>query len=471
MIYQWLILIVACACLFGIGYISKKDTAQVDTNNKFLVGGNKVGTLVGALSILATGFSGWGFIGSPGMAYEYGTIEILGNLMFGPAIILGAYCGATFLKKQDSQTIPEFLANSHPGSYTAKNAVRFFAALVCVVLLTIYLVGQIKAIGMLAHSWLNISHLQANILFMVIIVFITIQGGLLAVARTDTFMCIGMIISSLIIATIVFKDMSLTEMVASLEMQNINYTSPETSDPYGSGKYSVYLIFCYAFLFTTSLPYMSARFLSFKKSIKVHELLLVMAPVSIILSVVPFAGLYMKIKDPTLANPDYAMPAFINAYVPSQISGIITVFILFAILSTVSSILHSIVSSLAYDMRKSFNMPMTHSTVINAVATVLVAAVGILLTVVSPPMMLNKIAIIGTGGLISLLSGPTLAHFILPSNAWTAFVSMFVGIGCNIYLSFCSSLGWVEIPVFSSILGIVVYLIISYATKSKTQQA
>ncbi len=470
MIIQWLILATAVIVLLYIGYASKKETAEIESNNKFLVGGNKVGVFVGALSVLATGYSGWGFIGSTGMAYQFGAIEILGNLLFAPAIMLGTFCGAKFLKNQNHKTIPEFLAESHPGSQNSKNLVRVFSAVVSVVLLLVYLTAQIRAIGMVAHAWLNISPLVANIIFMCIVAIITVQGGILAVARTDMIMCVGMVVSSLIIAFIIFKDMSLSEMVTGLASQNIQLVSPSDSHPYGGNKFSVYLIFCYAFLFTTSLPYMSSRFLSFQKDIKSHELILVMAPVALILSIVPFAGLYMRIKSPNLSNPDYAMSAFLNTYVPEQISGLITLFILFAMLSTVSSILHSVVSSLAYDVRKALNIPMTKNSFVNALAVIGVSVAGLALTTLSPTVMLNKVAIIGTGGLISMLAGPTLSHFLLPSNAWTAFVSMFTGISVNIVLSFFSNLGWVEIPVYSSLSGMVVYLVLSAVLRFNSAQ-
>lgn len=73
---------------------------------------------------MATGFSGWGFIGSPGATYAYGTIEIFANYFYAPAITFGVLLFANYMRKQAAKhgglTIPHYLASTHRGTSNQK---------------------------------------------------------------------------------------------------------------------------------------------------------------------------------------------------------------------------------------------------------------------------------------------------------------------------------------------------------------
>ena len=88
-----------------------------DDESGFLVAGRSLGPFVVAATIVATGYSGWGFRGSPGVAYEFGAIEVLGNFMFAPAMVIAVLFFARFLSRRaetmGSCTIPEYAANLH----------------------------------------------------------------------------------------------------------------------------------------------------------------------------------------------------------------------------------------------------------------------------------------------------------------------------------------------------------------------
>nr|WP_277987329.1 hypothetical protein [Halomonas tianxiuensis] len=76
-----------------------------------------MGAFVAAGTIVATGFSGWGFMGSPGVTYQFGAIEVLGNFFFAPAMMIAVLYFARFLQRRalemGSNTIPEYIAQSH----------------------------------------------------------------------------------------------------------------------------------------------------------------------------------------------------------------------------------------------------------------------------------------------------------------------------------------------------------------------
>lgn len=476
MIYNWIVFIIAAIGLISVGVISnKKIKAQKSQGGEgFLLGGKSIGAFVGAGTLMATGYSGWGFIGSPGTAYAFGSIEVLANFFFAPAIVFGTLFFANFMRKNaklsGGLTIPDYVATTHSGTDEQKRLVHFIAGLATFIFLSVYMIGQIRAVGLVASQWLNISEVYASILLLLIVTIFTMQGGLLAVALTDTIMCIGMLIASVIVFGVILKDVSLTEMITAMGQINPELINPTTSDPYGSSKYSVYLVFIYALLFTTTLPYMSVRFLSLKEDVKIHRMALYMVPMGIILSLIPFVGMFMYLRNPELSNPDSAMPVFLNTYLSPALGGIITLFILFAMLSTISSILQALASSLSYDMYTSiFKNKEIKSDTLNRVVVGITAIWGLFLTFLAPQGMLNQIAYIGTGGLISMFVGPVIMRAFVKANLKVCLYSMLTGFVVNVILVFFFKIGWVEAPILAGLAGSIIYLVFGYLGKSKIQ--
>lgn len=467
---NWIIFIVASCVLIGVGYFSGKSIQQDEVDGEgFLLGAKSIGPFIGAGTLMATGYSGWGFIGSPGTAYAFGTIELLANFFFAPAITFGTLWFASYMRKNAESmgglTVPEYLSKIHRGTEAEKRRVHLLAGFATLMFLTVYVVGQIRAVGLVASKWLGISETLAAIILLIVVVIFTMEGGLLAVAITDTIMCVGMLISAVIVVVVIKQDISLLELVNKLGEMDQGLINPTTSNPYGGGKYQVFLVFIYALLFTTTLPYMSVRFLSLKEDLKVHKMALYMAPMGLILSFIPIVGLYMRYKNPGLENPDAAMPVFLNTYVHPAIGGVITLFILFAMLSTISSVLQTQASALSHDMYVSIKKKMhPKGDVFNRVMVLVIALVSLWLTFVAPQGMLNQIAYIGTGGLIAMFLGPTIVEIFIKANAKTCFVSMLAGLITNVVLVLGVNTGWVEAPILGGLASAVVYAVMGYIT-------
>ena len=467
---NWIIFIVASCVLIGVGYMSgrKIEKDQVEGEG-FLLGAKQIGPFIGAGTLMATGYSGWGFIGSPGTAYAYGTIELLANFFFAPAITFGTLWFANYMRKNAESmgglTVPEYLSKIHRGTEAEQRRVHLLAGFATLMFLTVYIVGQIRAVGLVASKWLGVSEAIAATILLLIVIIFTMQGGLLAVAITDTIMCVGMLISAVIVITVIKQDISIMELIDKLGEIDPKITNPVTSVPYGRSKYQVFLVFIYALLFTTTLPYMSVRFLSLKEDLKVHKMALYMAPMGLILSFIPMVGLYMRYKNPGLENPDAAMPVFLNTYVHPAIGGVITLFILFAMLSTISSVLQTQASALSHDMYVSLKKKMhPKGDKFNRLMVLVIALVSLWLTFVAPQGMLNQIAYIGTGGLIAMFLGPTIVQIFIKANAKTCFVSMLAGLITNVVLVLYVNTGWVEAPILGGLASAVVYAVMGYIT-------
>lgn len=466
---NWIIFIIASIVLISVGFFSdRKISKNKDGAEGFLLGAKQIGPFVGAGTLMATGYSGWGFIGSPGTAYAFGTIEILANFFFAPAIAFGTLWFANYMRKNAEAmgglTVPSYLAKIHRGTEREQRTIQFISGFATLLFLTVYVVGQIRAVGLVASEWLGVSQQTASIVLLCLIVVFTMQGGLLAVAITDTIMCIGMLIAAAITFGVILKHTSIFELLVRLNTINKEFVNPTTSIPYGAGKYQVFLVFIYALLFTTTLPYMSVRFLSLKEDLKVHQMVLYMAPIGLILSFIPFVGIFMRARNPILENPDMAMPVFLNTYIPHVIGGLITLFILFAMLSTISSVLQAQASALTHDMHTALNMKAFTGNLYHRLGVLVIAAVSLYLTFIAPQGMLNQIAYIGTGGLIAMFLGPTIVEVLIKGNAKTCIVSMLAGFTTDVLLMFLFNAGWVEAPILGGLVSAVVYAAMGYIT-------
>lgn len=471
MSFNWFVFAVAAVILVGVGaWSNHKIKGEDEGGAGFLLGGRSIGAFIGAGTLMATGYSGWGFIGSPGTAYRYGTVEVLANFLFAPAIVFGTMMFANFMRKKAETsgglTVPEYLARSHRGSSRQRQIVHFMAGFATFLFLSVYLIGQIRAIGLVASQWLGISEVMASTLLMILIAVFTIQGGLLAVALTDTLMCIGMLAATIIVVATIFGNVSLTELMAGLGSIDAELVNPTTSDPYGKSQFSVFLVFIYAMLFTTTLPYMSVRFLSLKEDIKIHKMALYMAPMGVILSLIPLVGLFMRQQGFELANPDSAMPVFLNTFLSPAVGGVITLFILFAMLSTISSVLQTLAAAVSYDLYVSVTGRKDKVTLkANRIVIALTTLWGIVLTFAAPQGMLNQIAYIGTGGLIAMLVGPTIMITLIEGDLKACIASMATGLIAQVVLVLRLQVGWVEAPILAGFLGCVVYVGMALAAK------
>ena len=222
---NWIIFIVASLILLSVGFWSQLRIKKDESASKgFLLGAKSIGPFIGAGTLMATGYSGWGFIGSPGTTYAYGTIEIFANFFFGISITFGTLFFAGFMKRRAEEsggfTVPEYISTTHRGDAIQKRIVHGFGGLATFVFLSVFSIGQVRAIGLVASQWLGISEQMASLIFMIIIIIFTVQGGLLAVAITDTMMCIGMVIAALIVFFTMIKDISIMELIQKLYMYN-----------------------------------------------------------------------------------------------------------------------------------------------------------------------------------------------------------------------------------------------------------
>ncbi|MBB3190264.1 sodium:solute symporter family protein [Halomonas cerina] len=469
--FNWGLLLLTFGLLIYLGYLSSKMMKKSDESG-FLVAGRSLGAFVGAGTIVATGFSGWGFMGSPGVTYQFGAIEVLGNFFFAPAMVIAVLYFASFLQRKaadmGSNTIPEYIAQSHGGG-TMGRVVQGVAGLITIILLLVFLTSQIKAVGLLGASWLGIELDQSATLMVGVIIIYTMLGGLAAVAWTDTVMVCGMALAAVIIIVQILTSVDLSEWETALNAADPELLNPTTGAHYGDHQGTVFLVLPYAFLFTAVLPFMAVRFLAFKPEVKLHKVGVYVAILGGLLSLIPLVGLYVRMQVPDLADPDNAMPVYLEQFMHPAIQGVITLFIIFAMKSTANSLLHTVASATSHDLRlalfKDGATSSRRALFINRGAVMVLGVVALLMMLYAPPFMLSWLGILGTGTLLASMIGPVFISTFWQGSAWGALVAMLVGFFTSGYMMLFADVGWLIGPLTGCAVSSACYVGVSLCTR------
>ncbi len=467
---NWIVFVCAVLPMLYLG-LQARFVAEKDEKG-FLVGGNSLGWFVGSATVVATGYSGWGFLGASQVCYSYGPIELLANLGFATAHAAAAIFFADRLRKQavefGSLTVPEFIARGHGHTVEQRRLLQGIAGFATWLCLTIFIVGQIRGVGSLVGPWLGLDPEMASILVMAIVIFYTAFGGLLAVAWTDTVMVCGMLIGTVWICYVIGQEYSLTSFWAEYATMYPQLYNPELATPYGEYKAFAYLTIPYAFMFAAILPYMAVRFIAFKPGTKFHVVAIPIGLMSLILSLLPVVGIFVRMKNPDLANSAETMSYFLKNFIGPIPEAIITLFILFSMKSTINSLLHTTSSALTHDLRvatQNTTLSVSKALAWNRAGVLFCGVLGLVLTYFAPQAFLNYFAYLGTGTLQAVLVGPVFMGTFWRGNMYGAIASMITGgvISASL-LTIHPDIGWIVGPLAGDIAACIVYYVVSKMT-------
>lgn len=472
---NWIVFLCAVIPMIYLGLHAR--TVAESGEGGFLMGGRTLGWFVGSSTVVATGYSGWGFMGATEVCFSYGPIELLANLGFATAHAAAAIFFANRLREQaadyGSLTVPEYIARGHYNSVGEQRLLQGVAGLATWACLLIFLVGQIRGVGALCGPWLGLSPEMASMLILAVVIFYTAFGGLMAVAWTDTFMVCGMLFGTMWICYVIGQEYTLTSFWAEYAAKYPQLYNPPTAAPYGPWKSNAFLTIPYAFMFAAILPYMAVRFMAFKDGTRFHVVAIPIAVMSLILSLIPVVGIYVKLKNPDLANSAEAMSWFLKHAVSPVPEAIITLFILFSMKSTINSLLHTTSSALTHDMRFAGTqvdltvdeVSQRRALTFNRWGVIFCGCLGLVLTYFAPKAFLNYFAYLGTGTLQAVLAGPVFFGAFWRGNVYGAVSSMIVGgVLSASFLTIHPDIGWIIGPILGDIFACLTYYVVSKAT-------
>ena len=202
-IWLWVFVILYWAyCIFwGVKGMQMSKTAA-----QYMIAGRQLPMWVFVLAATATSFSGWTFIGHPGLIYRDGfqyayasfyaiTIPFTGMLFLKRQWMLGKHYG--FI------TPGEML-----GHYFRSDAIRLLVVLVALCFSVPYLGLQLRASGFLFHNLTDgaLSIEVGMLLLSAIVIIYVATGGLRAVAYVDTLQAILLALGIIMLGTIALND-------------------------------------------------------------------------------------------------------------------------------------------------------------------------------------------------------------------------------------------------------------------------
>lgn len=189
--------IVYFSLLLGVGlYFYHKNKSQED----FALGGRKLNYWVTAISAQASDMSDWLFMGFPGAIYAHGLIDIwtaVGLVFF--MFLTWHYIAPKFrtaTEHTNSQTLPSFLQTKFHGT---NNAIRIIGGLLGLYFFIFYIAANLVGLGKIFETAFNINYHYGILIGLVITLTYTLLGGLMAIAWSNLFQGLFLLVVILIV--------------------------------------------------------------------------------------------------------------------------------------------------------------------------------------------------------------------------------------------------------------------------------
>jgi solute:Na+ symporter, SSS family len=232
-----------------------KSAMSARTASDYFIAGRRLSLWVFVLAATATSFSGWTFMGHPGLVYRDGFQYAYASFY----TITIPFTGVLFLKRQ--WMLGKRFGYVTPGEmlsdYFRGDAIRILVVLVALLFSIPYLGLQLRASGFLFNVLTDdLLSIEAGMWILSAVVFIYVaSGGLRAVAYVDTLQCIllalGIVITGLIALDAAGGWASLNQGLAGIAASSVGKWG--TTQGYGGGDYNAYFAIPGVIQFTAGL--------------------------------------------------------------------------------------------------------------------------------------------------------------------------------------------------------------------------
>ena len=375
--------------VLAIGFWAMRRGAGKDLEG-YLLGGRRVGAATTALTLQSTSMSGYMFLGAGGLGFAQGywalwyavgdigggvlNLSVIGRRMRKLSQMLGAL------------TSIEYLEQRYPSP-----AIRLFAGTLTVVLLGFYVLAQFIAGGKGMTLVTGMDYPLALGVAVLVILLYTLLGGYLAVAYTDFFQSIVMLVGVLwiLIAALVELGGPTAAHAA------VAAVDPSLLTMWGrgmafEGQWGVVagalLIFSVGYM---GWPHVVTRHMAMARPATARKagawatlwnLFFVPAPYVL--------GVFAVVLLPALDDPEMAIFEIAGSLLPAAATGLVTAAIMAAIMSTADSLLLQTGSIASRDLYERFINPRASEqqmVMVSRGLVLLIAGVGYVVALVEPP--------------------------------------------------------------------------------------
>ncbi|HEX2254712.1 MAG TPA: sodium/proline symporter [Thermoanaerobaculia bacterium] len=355
------------AVVVAIGVWAARRTRSA---KDFFIAGQGVGLVVTGLATTTAAFSGFVFLGGPGLTYRMGAASfwICVSTSFTAAMLVWVVGKRLRLMAavEEIYTVPDAVFARY-GSRRASG----LAAVAVVVGTVGYLGAQLLALGILVESIFGLRALLGDAALpaamaagLLVVLFYATAGGMLAGVWTDLFQ--GALMMGAAVAVFAYAlDAGggiggITRSIAASERFGPAFLDPVGTVPALTGL-GLFFVFSVG---TLGQPHMLHKFYMLDDPRKLRWLPLVIA-VSQSVCLLIWIGVGLAVPAlvargalPPLANPDEAAPAFLLAHVPDALAGLVFAGVLAAIMSTADSFLNVGAAALVRDLPRAAGRPL-----------------------------------------------------------------------------------------------------------------
>ncbi|HVS00594.1 MAG TPA: hypothetical protein VMW27_28500 [Thermoanaerobaculia bacterium] len=461
--------------LVGIGFWSMRRTRDA---RDFWVAGRNLGLLATALATMSAAFSGFVFLGGPGLTYRIGLTSLFINLPIGFTSGLLCWVVAKRLRLlaevREVYTIPDaVLCRYRSRSASGTAAVAILVGTVS------YLGVQLLALGRLLEPMLGLRALAgewslplAVALGLAVLLFYSVAGGMKASAYTDVFQGSLMILAACLVFYYALGAGGGLSGIAT-SIAGSERFGREFLEPFGRAPVMTALGFYFVFgIGVLGQPHVLHKFYMLRDPRRLRWLPLTLGGSQILCLLIWFGigtavpALVAQGRLAPLERPDDAAPLFLLHFTPQIVSGLVIAGILGAIMSA-DAFMNIGSAVLVRDLPRAFGRQVRDELFWGRVATVVVSCGAAVFAYVYDDL----IAMLGTFAFGTF--GAALAPALAVGLNWprvtaaAATASIATGAGLNLLLEFLNRQTWFPAlpkpPLAGGVLPAAVSLAASFA--------
>jgi len=381
--------------VLGIGFWAMRRGAGGDLEN-YLLGGRKIGPLVTALTLQSTSMSGFMFLGAGALGYVegyWGLWYAAGDI--GGGVVNMSVIGRRMRKLSQltgSLTPIEYLEKRYPSA-----AIRLVAGGLTVFLLGSYVLAQFIAGGKGMALVTGLPYGVALLIAVGIILLYTYLGGYLAVAYTDFFQSLVMIIGVLWILGAALAEVggfaAANRAIAVLEPSLVSIWGRDLGY---QGQWGVVLgavlIFSIGYM---GWPHVVTRHMAMKNPLTARKAGAYATAWNLLFVPAPYiVGILAILILPEISDPELAIFEVAQKLLPAAVTGIVMAAIMAAIMSTADSLLLQTGSIAARDLYERFidpNASERRMVLVSRLMVLAIGGVGYLVALVQPPTVFQVV--------------------------------------------------------------------------------
>ncbi len=373
----------------GIGVRAARRGASRDLEG-YLLGGRKVGPVVTALTLQATSMSGFMFLGAGSEGYTMGYWALwyaAGDI--GGGVVNLSVIGRRMRKLSKllgSLTSIEYLEHRYPGAPT-----RLVAGSLTIFFLFFYVLAQFIAGGKGMALVTGIPYGWALLVAVGIILLYTWLGGYFAVAYTDLFQSLVMLIGIVWIFGACLAHLgglsAANEAVAAIDPSYLSIWGKDLVNEGQWGKITgAVLIFSIGYM---GWPHVVTRHMAMDRPGSARAAGLYSTLWNLLFVSAPYlVGIFAIVILPDLVDPEQAIFEVAGKLLPPAVTGIVMAAIMAAIMSTADSILLQVGTIASRDLFQRFLRPSASDQQMVLVSRLLILAialVGYAVALLKPP--------------------------------------------------------------------------------------